>query len=329
VEHCLEDSERSGEHPQREGDKIADCFLPQVWKPGDRTSFVRLGVVGHVETIAGSGADIGCHTDRVESRQVAIDGIQFHYRLLGEGPPTVLVHGLSGSWRWWWPVSEALAKRRSVYVLDLPRLGRRVRASELVVWLGRWLRAVGLKEVDLVGHSLGGLVAAELAATRPQGLRRLALVAPAGIPCGRGLFGQSLRLVATLVELREQFPTIVGDALRSGPLDIMRGAVFVADRDLRAELAAVRAPSLLVWGEHDRLVPRRIAEEWQQALPGSRLVLLSCGHVPMWEVPDELAACLLEFLEQQLADESPDEVRPRVVDGVRLAGNNHGPRPGQ
>ena len=214
-------------------------------------------------------------------------------------------------------------------MLDLPRLGRRVRASELVVWLGRWLRAVGLEEVDLVGHSLGGLVAAELAATRPHRLRRLALVAPAGIVFGRGLFGQSLRLVATLYELRKQFPTIVGDALRTGPLDIMRGAVFASDRDLRAELAAVRTPSLLVWGEHDRLVPTRIAEDWQEALPGSRLVLLPCGHVPMWEVPDELAACLLSFLEEQLANELPDEVRPRVVDGVGLARNRHEPRPRQ
>ena len=138
-----------------------------------------------------------------------------------------------------------------------------------------------------------------------------------------------MRLVATLYELRKQFPTIVGDALRSGPLEIMRGAAFVADRDLRAELAAVRAPSLLVWGERDRLVPTRIADEWREALPGSRLVLLPCGHVPMWEVPDELAACLLAFLEQQLANEVPDEVRPRVVDRVRLAGNNHEPRSGQ
>jgi pimeloyl-ACP methyl ester carboxylesterase len=265
----------------------------------------------------------------VESRKVAIDGIQFHYRVLGEGPPAVLVHGLSGSWRWWSPVSEALAERRSVYVLDLPRLGRRLRASDLVAWLGRWLGAVGLEEVDLIGHSLGGLVAAELAATRRHGLRRLALVAPAGIPCGRGQLGQSLRLVATLYELRAQFPTIVADALRSGPFDILRGAVFLAKSDLRAELAGVRVPSLLVWGEHDRLVPTRIAEAWQEALPGSRFVLLPCGHVPMWEVPDELAACLLAFFEQELPNELPDEVRPRVVDGVRLAGNDHEPRPGQ
>jgi pimeloyl-ACP methyl ester carboxylesterase len=263
----------------------------------------------------------------VELREVELDGTSVRYRLAGEGPPAVLVHGLSGSWRWWTSVCEPLARRRSLYLVDLPRLGRQLRAAELAAWLGRWLHAAGLDRVDLVGHSLGGLVAAELAAFEPERIQRLALVAPAGIPCGRGLLSRSLRLVETLYDIRERLPTIVGDAVRTGPLDIMRSVVFVSDRDLRTELAAVRAPSLLVWGEHDRLVPTRIAEEWQEALPGSRLVLLPCGHVPMWEVPDELAACLLSFLEDQLADQLPDEIGPRVVDGMRLAGNDHEPGP--
>lgn len=252
--------------------------------------------------------------------RLEIDGVRIRYRLLGDGPPAVLVHGLSGSWRWWSPVAESLAERRSVYVLDLPRLGRRLPASELVVWLGRWLGAVGLEQVDLVGHSLGGLVAAELAARRPACLRRLALVAPAGIPCGRGLLGQSLRLVETLYELRKQFPTIAVDALRTGPLGLLRGATFVSDRDLRAELASVRVRSLLVWGERDRLLPTRFADEWQRLLPGSRVVVLPCGHVPMWEVPEQLTKCLLGFFEEELSDELCHELRPGVVSGVRLTG---------
>jgi pimeloyl-ACP methyl ester carboxylesterase len=264
----------------------------------------------------------------VQSCQVEIDGRRVRYRLAGQGPPAVLVHGLSGSWRWWTSVCEPLARRRSLYLVDLPRLGRRLQAAELAAWLGRWLQAAQLERVDLVGHSLGGLVAAELAALEPERVHRLALVAPAGIPCGRGLLSRSLKLVETLYDLRDRLPTIVGDALRTGPLDIMRGVVFVSDRDLRTDLAAVRAPSLLIWGDRDRLVPTRIAEEWQEALPGSRLVLLPCGHVPMWEVPDELAACLLAFLEEQLANELPDEVRPRVVDSVRLVGNDHEPGAG-
>jgi pimeloyl-ACP methyl ester carboxylesterase len=261
----------------------------------------------------------------MELRELELDGRRVRYRLLGDGPPVVLLHGLSGSWRWWSPVCESLAARRRVYLVDLPPARRRLGAAELAAWAGRWLASVGLENVDLVGHSLGGLVAAEVAAREPERVRRLVLVAPAGIPCGLGLATRSFRLLETLYDVRGRLPTVVRDAVRAGPLGLLRGVVFVSYRDLRAELAAVRAPSLLVWGERDRLMPVAIAKEWQQALPASRLVLLECGHVPAWEAPNELAACLLAFLEEEFPDERGDEVGPRVVHSVRFAGDGHEP----
>ena len=126
----------------------------------------------------------------VEVRELVVDGSPTAYRVAGEGEPVVLVHGLSGSWRWWRPVLEPLTERRRVYVPDLPRLGRRLPAAELTGWFGRWLDAAGLERVDLIGHSLGGLIAAELAAEQPSRARRLALVAPAGIPCGTSLLSR-------------------------------------------------------------------------------------------------------------------------------------------
>jgi pimeloyl-ACP methyl ester carboxylesterase len=258
----------------------------------------------------------------VELREVEVDGSRVRYRFVGEGPPLVLLHGLSGSWRWWSPVYESLAARRCVHLVDLPPARRRLAASELAAWVGRWLELAKLENVDLAGHSLGGLVAAEIAAYEPERVRRLALIAPAGIPCGLGLPAHAFRLVETLYDVRGRLPTIVRDAIRAGPLGLLRGIAFVSYRDLRAELASVRAPSLFVWGERDRLMPVRVAEEWQRALPRSRLVLLPCGHVPMWEAPDELAACLLAFLEEEeLPDDGGDEIRPGVVDRMRLAGD--------
>src|SRR6478672_9522377 len=62
----------------------------------------------------------------VEVRELVVDGSPAAYRVAGEGEPVVLVHGLSGSWRWWRPVLEPLTERRRVYVPELPRLGRRV-----------------------------------------------------------------------------------------------------------------------------------------------------------------------------------------------------------
>jgi pimeloyl-ACP methyl ester carboxylesterase len=261
----------------------------------------------------------------VEVRELVVDGSPAAYRVAGEGEPVVLVHGLSGSWRWWGPVIEPLTERRCVYVPELPRLGRWLPAAELTGWFGRWLDAAGLERVDLVGHSLGGLIAAELAGEQPSRARRLALVAPAGIPCGTSLLSRGGRLAGTLYDLRRWLPTVVGDALRAGPLSLLRGALFASERDLTVDLASIRAGTLLVWGEDDRLLPERIAAEWLQVLPGARLVRLHCGHVPMWEAPRELASCLLAFLDEELADDLGDEVGSRVVRRVRLTGDDDKP----
>jgi pimeloyl-ACP methyl ester carboxylesterase len=265
----------------------------------------------------------------VEVRELVVDGSPAAYRVAGEGEPVVLVHGLSGSWRWWGPVLEPLTERRCVYVPELPRLGRRLPAAELTGWFGRWLDAAGLERVDLVGHSLGGLIAAELAAEQPSRARRCSstVISSAGIPCGTSLFSRGVRLAGTLYDLRRWLPTVVGDALRAGPLSLLRGALFASERDLTVDLASIRGGTLLVWGEDDRLLPERIAAEWLQVLPGARLVRLHCGHVPMWEAPRELASCLLAFLDEELADDLGDEVGSRVVRRVRLTGDDDEPTP--
>ena len=254
-----------------------------------------------------------------------VDGTPSEYRVAGRGEPVVLVHGLSGSWRWWQPVLQPLAEHRRVHLLDLPRLGVRLPADQLTGWLGRWLDAAAIESVDLIGHSLGGLIAAELAAEQPGRVARLVLVAPAGIPCGNTVFSRGARLLGTLYDVRGRLPTVVGDAVRAGPFSLLRGALFASDRDLSAELASVRARTLLIWGEHDRLLPPRIAAEWQRVVPGLQLVHLPGGHVPMWEAPGELASCLVAFLDEELTDNPRDDTRPGVVDRVRLTGNDDEP----
>jgi pimeloyl-ACP methyl ester carboxylesterase len=248
--------------------------------------------------------------------------------VVGSGEPLVLVHGLAGSWRWWSPLLERLAPMRRVHAIDVPRLRGSVPAAELSAWLARRLDEAELDRVDLAGHSLGGLVAAELAALRPERVRTLVLVAPAGIPCGRSLARRSLPLVETLYDLRGSLPLVVSDALRAGPLGLAHGIAYVSSRDLRSELQDVRAPTLLLWGERDRLVPLSVAEEWQRLVPHARLELLPCGHVPMLEEPAAVADRIEAFLREQLPDDPGDHRRSREVHGVRLAGNDDEPAVG-
>jgi pimeloyl-ACP methyl ester carboxylesterase len=257
----------------------------------------------------------------VELRQIEVDRRPVRCRVVGAGQDVLVVHGLSGSWRWWLPLVETLSERSRLHLVELPRLGR-LRAGEMAPWLGRLLDAVGLGPVDVLAHSLGGLVATELAIEQPNRVRRLVLVAPAGIPCGRGVLARTLPLLEELYDVRTRLPTLVSDAVRTGPVSLVHGVAYVWERDIRGELGAVQAPTLLVWGERDRLVPAWIAEEWQRLLPRSRLVRLPCGHVPMWEAPRELATCVLAFLGEQLPDDSGEQAGLGVGNRVRLAGND-------
>jgi pimeloyl-ACP methyl ester carboxylesterase len=241
----------------------------------------------------------------------------------------LLVHGLAGSWQWWSPLLPTLSQRHRIYLVDLPRLCRTFGGADLSAWLERWLDAAGLERVDLAGHSLGGLVAAEFAAHRPERTTRLVLVAPAGISCGRSIAVRAASLLVALNDIRPSFATVAADALRCGPAGVARGAVFASTHDLRETLPAIRAPTLLVWGERDRLVPIRVAAEWQHLVPSSRLARLSCGHVPMLEMPHDLAECMLGFLDEELLDDGRDHVGTRVVDRVGLTGDDDQPPPRQ
>jgi pimeloyl-ACP methyl ester carboxylesterase len=207
------------------------------------------------------------------------------------GRPLVLVHGLSGSARWWRGIRKPLAEHADVHVLDVPH----IHPGDVPGWLVGWLDENGIGEVDLVGHSLGGLTCARVAAAAPDRVGKLVLVAPAGLPSGRNVVGHLAPLAATLAELPTMAPRLAIDAVRTGP-GILRAALYAVTHDLRDELAQIHAPTLLVWGRHDRLVPGHLAEEWLEQLADARLVRVESGHVPMWDAPDALVEALLEFL---------------------------------
>ena len=219
--------------------------------------------------------------------------------------PLVCVHGLAGSPRWWEPVTRGLEEGGSVVVLDLPR---RLHPDALVRWVSDAIDP--LAPVDLAGHSLGALVAVRVAAQRPELVQRLILVAPPGIRPWRTPLHLSVPLLATLARSRPRFLVrLARDALRSGPRNIVRGGLHVASADVTPELVSVRAPTLLVWGARDRLVPPSAGRLWEALLPRARLVILpDAAHVPMLEAPDALRDAIARFREEAL-DVSGDETR--------------------
>ena len=213
---------------------------------------------------------------------------------MDEREPVLLVHGLAGSSRWWRRVAAELEPGHDVRVVDLPRLDPVRTAS----WLADWIRTAGLERVSVVGHSRGGLVAARLAAERPELVRGLVLVAPAGVRSHASALAYALPLARTVVRSSPRFlAVLVRDAAVAGPRTLWRAAQELLADDVRGDLHRIEAPTLLVWGERDRLVPPSLAEVYRAEIPAARLLVLArTGHVPMWERPSELAAAISAFL---------------------------------
>lgn len=237
-------------------------------------------------------------------QSVLIHGLPARFAVAGAGDPVILVHGLSGSTRWWQRNLPALARRRRIYLVDLPGFGSmsrwwgRFALAEAADWLYAWMRAVRLECAGLVGHSMGGYICLQLAARHPEAVGRLALVDPAGIPTGRGLLGTALPLAAALAHTTPDFyPTLLLDGLRAGPATVLRAASEVLRGDVRELLHRVQAPTLLIWGRHDSLVPVSNGVLMREALPNARLLVLDgAGHVAMFDRPHAFNSALMRFL---------------------------------
>jgi pimeloyl-ACP methyl ester carboxylesterase len=240
---------------------------------------------------------------QLEQRRAKIGPATIAYQVAGAGPPVVLVHGLSGSGHWWRRNIGALTPHRRVYMVDLIGFGAsRTRhpfvLAEAAGYLAQWLEQLGLERVGLVGHSMGGLIAAELAADAPDRVDRLVLVDPAALPLNPRPIIHAFSLLRELRTLAPSFlPVLLADTLRAGPLTFWRAARALMLADLRPKLAQIRAPTLVIWGEHDALVPLAFAQQLAEYLRYEQLVVIKgAGHVPMWDHPQEFNRVLVQFL---------------------------------
>jgi pimeloyl-ACP methyl ester carboxylesterase len=235
-------------------------------------------------------------------RLAKVGPLTVHYEVAGEGPAVVLVHGLSGSGRWWLYNVPALAQRYRVYNVDLVGFGRS-RGQRLVLreagdWLAEWIRVVGITQAHLVGHSMGGYIATEVAVNAPEMVRRLVLVDALVLPMGPGLMRHALDLARAVRFMSVRFlPVLLGDALRAGPGTMWRATREVLSADLSNRLDAVKAPTLVVWGEKDALLPPELGRQLAERLARAQFVCVGgAGHNPMWDRPQRFNELLLEFL---------------------------------
>ena len=248
----------------------------------------------------------------------------------GSGEPLVLVHGLATTREIWTGVRPQLSRSRRVVTLDLPGFGESppsgpgFELDEVADRVARGLAAHGVRgPFDLVGHSLGAAVALTLAARRPRTVRRLVLVAPAGLTALPRVAGRVLalgadpvlaarRALAPLTDFDWGRRLVLAFAAADGasipPLQarLMVGASASAKRttealqtitavDLRPLLREASVPLGVIWGREDRTVPPRHVMAVRRVRPDAEVEMLDhAGHVPMVERPEQFVAALFE-----------------------------------
>ena len=237
---------------------------------------------------------------------VEIDGCKVRLRRGGRGEPLLFLHGASGAPAIL-PFMESLAQRFDVLVTEHPGWGK----SDEPEWLENihdvayfyldFLEHLDLRNVTIVGSSMGGWIAMEIAVRDTARLKSLVLVSPAGV-AAPGVQAADIFLMSPeelvrnlfvdqkLAEARLAIPEDVDASLKNRHTTArLAWEPRLHDPHLPKWLHRIDVPVKIVWGRQDKILPVGLAEPLHQLIPGSKLhVLDNCGHLPQVEKANEL-----------------------------------------
>jgi 2-hydroxy-6-oxonona-2,4-dienedioate hydrolase len=271
------------------------------------------------------------------AKDVTVLGFKLHYLEAGRGAPVVLLHGLGGDGSRWAPNIDPLAKEFHVFALDQIGFGdsdkplANYHTGMLAEFLAGFLKAVGVEKASLVGNSMGAGVALYMAAKFPQAVDRIVLADGGGYRSAAGrtaaaptpdaLHRRQIQNSVTRDETREFFrilfhdKSLVTDRMVDDQLAMRLRSAFTIFRIqeagekglgslTEAEVRAVKAPTLIVWGKYDELANPAGADRLEQAIAGSRKVIIDdCGHMPQIEKSEEFNRLVRQFLSTRPATE--------------------------
>ena len=260
-------------------------------------------------------------TARIE-RTVSVQGIATHLFEAGpvDAPPLLYLHGmLLGNL--WLAFHESLAQNFHLYAPDMPGFGLTPRpdwmrdVSDYILYFRDLLDTLELRQPAIVGHSLGGWMAAEMAVWYPERVSKLVLANAAGIrvkgqPIADifAMYPQELLAACfdNLVAAAPLIPPAINEDYLMSQYRQMTTLAALAwnpsfDKKLERRLAWVRCPTLIVWGKNDRLIPAAYGEAFQHAIPNAELVTLEgTGHMPMFEQHEAWSRVIREFLTREM-----------------------------
>lgn len=274
-----------------------------------------------------------------------VEGVRLHWAEVGidsDRPPVVLLHGLNNSCRSWSRVAPALGVDRRVLMPDLPGHGQSARpnAAYALDWhariVGRWLQALGLQRVDVVGHSFGGGVAQMLLIECPGLVHRLVLVAAGGLGKAVGWWlrlaslpgvvehlGQPFMALGTRLALRAARDGVTREDVRElSRLNSQAGSARAFARSVRDvvdwrgqrrsfrdrahEIEALPA-MLVLWGDRDDIIPIEQGRAFAKSLSGAAFMSFQgAGHYLHNQQPELFVRAVRQFLDAPAAaDGSP------------------------
>ena len=260
---------------------------------------------------------------------VMVDGVATAYVDAGQGPVLLLVHGWAGNLNNWKEVIEPLSRDFRVLALDLPGSGqsgcdprKKYTTTDYADFLAKFLDALGIEQASVLGNSMGGQIAAEFALRHPQRLEKLILCDAAGA----GGFPGVMKFAAGVINSRTVIPLIhlvfpvneknlagipeserlrvtlaedryASDARRCTGRALSASMKSMVRHDLSDQLGQIQAPTLVLWGSNDDLLPVATADVFATNIPGAKKAIIEGGvHTPMQWKPDEFVAAVKNFL---------------------------------
>jgi pimeloyl-ACP methyl ester carboxylesterase len=261
----------------------------------------------------------------VAARQITVwpDKITPTIKIAGDGPPIVFLHGATGLA--WDAFLDTLAETHTVYAPEHPgttvgdpdSVNHLDNLWDLVLYYDEIFDQLGLQSVPVIGHSFGGMLAAELAANTPDRVSKLVLISPIGLwldeapipnwmiitpatDMPKYLFYDPAGPVAQQVLAMPEDPQLLVEAQLQFHWAMACTGKFVwpiPDKGLKKRIHRIKASTLLIWGQEDRLVPPVYAQEFARRIAGSRVELIDqAGHVPQLEQHAKVSAVVSGFL---------------------------------
>lgn len=247
-----------------------------------------------------------------------------HYEAYGRGKPVVLLHGWLGSWGCWLETMEALAQRQRAYALDFWGFGESDKRREsydiadFVALVDQFMERMGIQSAPVIGHSMGGTVALNLALERPQRVEKVAVVGSpvdgrslnlflklAGQPWIAFLVWNSPALLRLGIKIfapwiaansADWYDLLMRDLSKMTLESFLWSIHSLHHTDLTPRLGTLRMPTLGVYGRGDKIVNPKQSELFHRVANSQVEVLDKSRHFPMLDEPDNFNSVLLKFL---------------------------------